>query len=336
MANGFAGIKPFLNSDADANTHADAAYEASIVAQGCAKFGNVPKAYTDVLAGLTAFHCSTPATLLHVKRALRYSLDHRDSRFGVTFPNVATVTSLEAMNARQVAIFEQQKTATSSISSIAWIPHVIGKTPISVGSYEGVCAIKPLLNGSSQVVLFQQRLLPTDVKPDMGEMFSRINAEAKTNNVSALMLLSSPDKATSDMIAGAVEDNVFVDECEPDAGGGFEFSVDYPSLHEEFAERTVKRMCSIIVENGVTSYRYEQFLAKDLLTRIMWHMKHLDKTVREIGAELGIGYSTVSKRLKGLDDKAESWWTSEYLDRQIEHYLCSTDKPDGNRTVFVD
>ena len=336
MANGFAGIKPFLNSDPDANTHAEAAYEASIEPQGCVRFGNIPGAYTDVLAGLTAFHCSTPATLLHVKRALRYSLDHRDSRFGVTFPNVATVTSLEAMNARQAAILQQQENENSSISSIAWIPHVIGKTPISVGSYEGFCAIKPHLNGSSQVVLFQQRLLPTDVKSEMGEMFSRINAEAKTNNVSALMLLSSPDKATSDMISSAVEDNVFVDECEPDAGGGFQFSVDYPSLRDEYDAYTVKRMCSIIVENGVASYRYEKFLARDLLTRIMWHMKRIDKTVREIGAELGICYSTVSKHLKGLDDKAESWWTSEYLDRQIEHYLCSIDKPEGNRTDFVD
>ena len=336
MANSIGDIKPYRHSDADATTNADAAYEASIAPQGCAKFGTIPGEYTDVLAGLTAFHCSTPATLLHVKRALRYSLDHGDRRFGVTFPKVATVTSLEAMNARQAAVFEQQKKATSSISPIAWIPHLIGKNPISVGSFEGLCAIKPYLDGSSEVVIFQHRLLPTDVKPEMGEMFSRVNAEAKANNVSALMLLSSPDKATSDMIASAVEDSVFVDECEPEGGGGFEFSVDYPSLHEEFDERFVKRMCSIIVENGVSSYRYEQFLAKDLLTRIMWHMKRLDKTVREIGAELGIGYSTVSKRLKGLDDKAESWWTSEYLDRQIEHYLCSTDKPDGNRTVFVD
>ena len=336
MANGFAGIKPYRHRDADADTHADAAYEASIAAQGCAKFGNFPGAYTDVLPGLTAFHCSTPAALLHVKRALRYSLDHRDSRFGLLFPYVNSVKSLESLNARQAAILQQQQKENSSISQIAWIAHVIGKTPISVGSYEGLCAIKPHLDRSSQVVIFQQRLLPTDVKPEMGEMFSRINAEAKANNVSALMLLSSPDKATSDMIASAVEDSVFVDECEPDEGGGFKFSVDYPSLHEEFDVWIVKRMCSIIVENGVISYRYEQFLAKDLLTRIMWHMKRLDKTVREIGAELGIGYSTVSKRLKGLDDKAESWWTSEYLDRQIEHYLCSTDKPDGNRTVFVD
>ena len=336
MANGFAGIKPFLNIDADTEAYAEAAYEASVAPQGGAKFGNFPSTHTDALAGLTAFHCSTPATLLHVKRALRYSLDHRDSRFGLSFPNVTSVKSLETLNARQAAILQQQQKENSSISQIAWIAHVIGKTPISVGSYEGLCAIKPHLDRSSQVVIFQQRLLPTDVKPEMGEMFSRVNAEAKANNVSALMLLSSPDKATSDMIASAVEDNVFIDECEPDAGGGFQFSVDYPSLHDEYDACIFKRMCSIIVENGVSSYRYEQFLAKDLLTRIMWHMKRLDKTVREIGAELGIGYSTVSKRLKGLDDKAESWWTSEYLDRQIEHYLCSTDKPDGNRTVFVD
>ena len=336
MANGFAGIKPFLNSDADAGANAEAAYEASIEPQGDVRFGNITGACTDVLAGLTAFHCSTPATLLHVKRALRYSMDHRDSRFGVTFPNVSTVTSLEAMNARQAAMLQQQTNEKSSISSIVWIPQVIGKTPISVGSHEGVCAIKPYLNGSSQVVIFQQRLLPTDVKLEMGEMLSRINAEAKTNNVSALMLLSSPDKTTSDMFSSAVEDNVFVDECEPDAGGDFEFSVDYPSLHDEYGAYTVKRMCSIIVENGETSYRYKQFIAKDLLTRIMWHMKRTDKTVREIGAELGIGYPTVSKRLKGIDDKAKSWWTSEYLDRQIEHYLCSIEKSEGNRTDLVD
>ena len=336
MANGFAGIKPFLNIDADTEAYAEAAYEASVAPQGGAKFGNFPSTHTDALAGLTAFHCSTPATLPHVKRALRYSLDQGDSRFGITFPDVATVTSLEAMNARQAAIIEQQKKVTSSISPIAWITHVIGKTPISVSSFEGLCAIKPYLDGSSEVVIFQHRLLPTDVKPEMGEMFCRINAEARSKKVSAIMLLSSPDKTTSDMIASAVEDNVFVDECEPDAGGGFEFSVDYPSLHEEFDEHIVKRMCAIIVEKGVTSYRYEQFLAKDLLTRIMWHMKRLGKTVRQIGGKLSIDYSTVSKHLKGLDDKAENRWTQDYLDRQIDHYLCSTDKPDGNRTVFVD
>ena len=335
MAKLFEELKPPLHPDPETEARAEAAYEAenadaSIDVEKPASLDEVFCAPTAAVIGLTAVHCTTPVVMSQFKRAFEHAICHGNSKIGLSFPNVSLIKSLVTVNSRQAAILAEMHKVDSTKPQVTLETVVIGKAPIDWLSDAGFCALRPYINGSCQVVICEQQLMPVPMTPVMTEILLRICAEANANNLYVIMLFSFSGKADYVGLKDRVDDFVIVEDCEPYGGDSFAFSIDYPSLHDQFGERMVKKMCSARVENGRHSYSYEPFDLKGLTTRLMLNMKRQGATFREIADRFGGDHTTVFRQLQTLkvDVKAKSCMTPKFLKRQIQLLLCSADDDD--------
>lgn len=195
----------------------------------------------------------------------------------------------------------------------------------SVTSDEGLCAVLPFIKKAKDGwVTFAQSV---DGFPNSAlvETLIRLRQAAKQAGTYVLFIMVTDGKREDMRIYDYCVDLLITAPCDPGPDVQFAFSVDVYGLRDLNQIGIGKTMCSVRLVNDQYKWKWEDFVAADLVKRVTWMLRCSGKSLADIGKVFHSDKSTVHRRMAGLPplvkrEFKEGWLKpyTDFLDIAIE------------------
>lgn len=258
--------------------------------------------------------------LTQVQMAIERQIRSGSRRTGLHFPKKRTMKSLYAGNGRRVL---QAKALALALPPIDGAPahefEAIGtRDGFTVTCDEGLCAVIPFIEkAKGGWVTFAQSVdgFPTS---SIAETLMRLRQAAKQAGTYVLFIMVTDGKREDLRIYDYCDDLLITAPCDPEPDVQFAFSVDVHGLRDLNQMGIGKTMCTVRVLNDQHKWKWEGFVAADLIKRVTWLLRCSGKSLDEIGKIFHSDKSTVHRRMAGLPPlvkrEFKEGWLKPYAD----------------------
>lgn len=172
------------------------------------------------------------------------------------------------------------------------------------------------VDGQTGLVTFFQE---SDVlTPAEASNLGKLRQKAKEHICHVVIFLIANGKASYSFLKGMVDNLIVIELCEADPDWQWAVSIAHIS-QGYFTTFRQKLLCQMnMVEDAFPGAVFESFLDADPIVRAQWHMHRRGATMEEIAEACDCDKSTISRNLKHLPKKTESWLN----DDQVEDLLA--------------
>ncbi len=166
------------------------------------------------------------------------------------------------------------------------------------------------------VTLFHESDVQTPVE---ASNLGKARQKAKEHNCHVVIFLIANGKDSYSFLKGMVDNLIVIEPCEADPDWQWAVSIAHIS-QGYFTTYRQKLLCQMtIVDDAFPDAVFEPFLDVDPIVRAQWHMHRRGANMEEIAEAFDCDKSKISRNLKHLPKKSESWLN----DDQIEDLLAS-------------
>lgn len=285
--------------------------------------------------GLVVATVPSGLVLSHVRMAIAHQILTGGRKTGLHFPKKTPMKSLYAGSGRSVLQAKALALAQAPIDGAPAHEFVaIGtREGFNVTSDEGLCAVRPLIEKTKgSWVTFAQSVNGITASAVV-ETLIHLRQAAKQSGTYVLFIMVTDGKPADLRIYDYCDDLLITSACNADPGSQFAFSLDVFGLRDLNEMGIGKSMCSVRVRNGQHTWKWEPFIAADVLKRVIWKLRCSGKSLTDIGKIVDCDKSTVHRHMVGLPPvvkrEFKEGWLKPYADL-IEIAIESDENPESN------
>ena len=270
--------------------------------------------------GLVVATVPSGLVLSHVRMAIAHQILTGGRKTGLHFPKKTPMKSLYAGSGRSVLQAKALALAQAPIDGAPAHEFVaIGtREGFNVTSDEGLCAVRPLIEKTKgSWVTFAQSVNGITASAVV-ETLIHLRQAAKQSGTYVLFIMVTDGKPADLRIYDYCDDLLITAPCDPEPDVQFAFSVDVYGLRDLNQMGIGKTMCSVRLLNEQYKWRWEGFVAADLIRRLTWLLRCSGKSLTDIGKIFHSDKSTVHRRMAGLPPvvkrEFKEGWLKPYAD----------------------
>lgn len=292
-----------------------------------------------VESGLVVATAPNGLVLSQVRMAIEHQIRTGGRKTGLHFPKKTPMKSLYAGNGRSV--LQAKALALAQAQAQAPIDGAPAHEFVALGTREGftvtcdegLCSVLPLIEKTKGGWVTFAQSVDGFTASAVVETLIRLRQAAKQAGTYVLFIIVTDGKPADLRIYDYCDDLLIAAPCSPDPGAQFAFSVDVFGLRDLNEMGIGKSMCSVRVRNGQHIWKWEPFIAADVLKRVIWKLRCSGKSLAEIGKIVDCDKSTVHRHMVGLPPvvkrEFKEGWLKPYADL-IEIAIESDENPESD------
>lgn len=270
--------------------------------------------------GLVVVTVPSAVMTSQVRVSIERQIRSGGQKIGLRFPKKMPMKSLYSGNGRRVLEAKALATGQTPIDGAAAHEfEAIGtREGFTLTSDEGLCSVLPLVEKPKGGWLTFAQSADAFSALAIVEALMRLRFAAKKAGSYVLLILVTDRKLEDLRIYDYCDDLLIAAPCISDPGAQFAFSVDVFGLRDLNEMGIGKTMCSVRMRNGQRIWKWEPFIAADVLKRVIWRLRCSGKSLTEIGKIVDCDKSTVHRHLVGLPPvvkrEFKEGWLKPYAD----------------------
>lgn len=282
--------------------------------------------------GLVVLTVSSALMTSQVRVAIERQIRSGGQKIGLRFPKKTPMKSLYSGNGRRVSEAKALAMGQTPIEGAAAQEFdAIGtREGFTLTSDEGLCAVLPLIEKTKDGWLTFAQSADAFSATAVVEALMRLRFAAKQAGCYVLLILITDRKLEDLRIYDYCDDLLIAAPCSADPDSQFAFSLDVFGLRDLNEMGIGKSMCSARVRNGQHIWKWEPFIAADVLKRVIWKLRCSGKSLADIGKIVDCDKSTVHRHMLGLPPVVKrvfkEGWLKPYADL-IEIAIESDENP---------
>jgi hypothetical protein len=270
--------------------------------------------------GLVVVTVPSAAMTSQVRVAIERQIRSGGQKIGLRFPKKTPMKSLYSGNGRRVLEAKALATGQTPIDGAAAheFESIGTREGFTLTSDEGLCSVLPLVEKTKGGWLTFAQSADAFSALAIVEALMRLRFAAKKAGSYVLLILVTDRKLEDLRIYDYCDDLLIAAPCISDTGAQFAFSVDVFGLRDLNEMGIGKTMCSVRMRNSQRIWKWEPFIAADVLKRVIWKLRCSGKSLTDIGKIVDCDKSTVHRHLVGLPPvvkrEFKEGWLKPYAD----------------------
>lgn len=272
-----------------------------------------------VKPGLVVVVVEDAALLFHARRVLERQALSGGSKVGLPMPAAKPVRSLYTGTVR--GFEETQLVYRYGVPEDAptYTFKHLGRAGFEYCCEEGLSVLLPIIGDSAETWISAAQAARVPVEAQMAEVLAQIRTAAIAADAYVLLFLVTRDGAGATEFERVADECVLVQRCEAEPGAVLSFCTHWTGFsHLPGVGVNSARMFSVFVRDHQFKCKVEDFVVRELSTRVMWKLRCTELSLSRIAEIFGIDKSTVKRRLDPLAPPRSLSLSRDWLQRYLD------------------